>query len=314
MATPPTRGKRGSGFGMRVHPIDGTYRMHYGEDGIGEGNYAPVTGTVVFAGYDTTGHGFGWTVGIREAANPTVIWWIAHHGTSASVNPLRVSVGSNVVGGVTYLGPSGTTGAATGRHAHTERRVHGGTRPGQGTATDPRLYYTGTSGGGGTPFPEPEEVRKKNVTTVYMKDGSSPALVALAGDGQGDAAWIEMIDVGVIANIQSIHGNAIRLSPGTWDSFKAKYQSGSAASGGLTTAQNAALMGLPAAVADLPTNGELGQALTSTVALVNDHADDNKDAIIAAMPTSSGGGSSSYNLSLTIDEIPGTATGTATAN
>src|SRR5690606_15996455 len=36
---------------------------------------------------------------------------------------------------------------------------------------------------------------------------------------------------------------------------------------------------LPSSVADLPTNGEMGQALTSTVALVNEHADGNKDAI-----------------------------------
>lgn len=35
--------------------------------------------------------------------------------------------------------------------------------------------------------------------------------------------------------------------------------------------------------ADVVDEGELGQALTSTVALVNEHADDNKDAILAAI-------------------------------
>jgi hypothetical protein len=84
------------------------------------------------------------------------------------------------------------------------------------------------------------------------------------------------------------------------------------ASGGLTAEQNGALMALPAAIADLPTNGEMGQALTSTVALVNEHADENKDAIIAAIPSGSGGSASTYSLNLNIDQVPGTATGTAT--
>lgn len=34
---------------------------------------------------------------------------------------------------------------------------------------------------------------------------------------------------------------------------------------------------------NLPTSGELGQALTSTVVLVNDHADENRDEIIDAI-------------------------------
>lgn len=85
------------------------------------------------------------------------------------------------------------------------------------------------------------------------------------------------------------------------------------AMGSLTPAQDAALMGLPAAVDDLPTKGELTQALTSTVALVNEHADDNKDEIITAIPSGgSGGSASAYSLSLDIEQVPGTATGTAT--
>jgi len=64
---------------------------------------------------------------------------------------------------------------------------------------------------------------------------------------------------------------------------------------------------------DLPTNGEMGQALTSAVALVNEHADENKDEIIAAIPSGgSGGSASAYALSLDIEQVPGTATGTAT--
>lgn len=80
-------------------------------------------------------------------------------------------------------------------------------------------------------------------------------------------------------------------------------QMGSAS--GFTSADRAVLL-------DLPTTGELGQALTSTVALVNEHADDNKDAIIAAIPQGGSGGTSAYSLSIDIDSVPGTATGTAT--
>lgn len=321
MAKPPTRGARGSGYGMRIHPIDGIYRMHYGEDGIGEGNYAPVTGTVVFAGWDNTGHGFGWAVGIRETENPTVIWWVAHHGTTSTVNPLNVTVGTTVTEGVTYLGPSGTTGAAKGRHAHTERRVSGGTRPGQGAATDPRLYYTTTSGGGGTQIPTPETPtrKKKNMTTLYWNGlpGASGAKWALAGDSPGtDANWIETTEQGLANSWATVHGAAVAVAPAWFAAFSGYYKqpvnvSGGTGGGGLTSAQNSALMGLPDAVADLPTNGELGQALTATVSLINDHADTNKDAIVAAIPEN-GSPANGYDLSLTIDEIPGTATGTAT--
>jgi len=71
---------------------------------------------------------------------------------------------------------------------------------------------------------------------------------------------------------------------------------------------------LVALINDLPTNGEMGQALTSTVALVNEHADTNKQEILNAIDDIPGGGTSggNYSLSLNIDGVPGTATGTAT--
>jgi hypothetical protein len=78
-------------------------------------------------------------------------------------------------------------------------------------------------------------------------------------------------------------------------------------SGGFTSSDRALLE-------DLPSNGQMGQALTSTVSLVNEHADANKQDILDAIDEipSTSSGSSAYGLSLTIDEIPGTATGTAT--
>lgn len=318
MPTPPSRGGVSSPFGMRVNPNDGIYRMHYGEDTLGAGNYAPVTGTVVFAGYDRTGTGLGWCVGIRQASDLSVIWWVAHHGTkNVSVNPLLVAVGQHVTEAETYLGPKGESGAAQGVHCHTERRVDGAARPGSGIATNPRNYYTAAAGGDATPF-EPERTARRNTMSLYHKQGTAPTLYALAGDSPGTPAnWLETMDQ-TLANQWSaqIGGPSAGLSAGSWDNFKTQYlmplATSGGGSGGLTTAQDAALMGLPVAVADLPTNGELGQALTSTVALVNEHADGNKADIIAAIPQGGSGGASPYSLSIEIDSVPGTATGTAT--
>lgn len=285
--------------------------MHYGEDTLGEGNYAPVNGTVVYARYDNTGTGLGYAVGVRETAHPDVIWWVAHHAS------ISVSVGEIVSEGRTKLGVKGASGAAQGVHCHTERRVGGLARPGSGTATNPRDYYTSTAGGDLSPLP-PE--RKKSMTTVYWNGlpGASGAKWALAGDSPGTTAnWIETGTQSLASAWASVHGSAVNLgSDASFSDFRGWYQqplnvSGGSGGGGLTAAQDTALMGLPAAIADLPTNGEMGQALTSTVALVNEHADENKDAIIDAIP-SGGGSASTYSLNLNIDQVPGTATGTAT--
>lgn len=303
MPTPPSTGAvtpRGA-FGWRTHPITGKWTLHNGEDRVGAGNFAPVSGHIIFAGWDSSGAGFGNAVAIKQDG-AKVVWWIAHFSS------IDVSVGQWVVEGQ-KIGTIGMTGAATGIHTHTERRENGNASPRSGIATDPGMFYGSTSGGGTTPITPTR--KKKSMSTLYILTGSSPALWALAGDGVGDAAWLEIGDQALANNLAAVHGSSVPLSQGTWNLWKSAYRSG-VASGGLTSAQNAALMGLPNAVADLPTNGELEQALTSTVVLVNGHADDNRDAIIAAIP--GGGSSASYELSLTIDEIPGTATGTATPN
>lgn len=144
MPSPPSLGAVTSPFGMRVHPITGVYRMHFGEDTIGDGNFAPVSGTVVFAGYDTTGYGLGLAVGIRETARPDRIWWSGHHAR------LDVKVGYKVIERRTRIGLIGRTGAASGIHCHQECRVGGTSRPVSGTAINPRpLYVAGGGGGGG---------------------------------------------------------------------------------------------------------------------------------------------------------------------
>jgi hypothetical protein len=197
MPRPPSTGAVSSPYGMRFNPNDGIYRMHYGEDTLGVGNTAPANGVVVFAGWDKTGTGLGWAIGIRENANPDVIWWIAHHGTTSLWNPLKVAVGFGTVEGVTYLGPKGYTGAAKGEHAHTERRVGGAARPGSGTPTNPRNYYTGGAGGGGLPI---ITKRRDDMPAVIKRNTEPPewSLVhpALRGPSALEVGYIVTEDAG----------------------------------------------------------------------------------------------------------------------
>lgn len=232
MPQPPSLGGVTSPFGMRTNPNDGKYRMHYGEDTIGTGNYAPVTGTVVFAGFDNTGTGLGWAVGIREDDDPNVIWWVAHHGSTPKINPLVVSVGETVRERASYLGPSGTSGAAKGRHAHTERREGGAARPGSGSAADPREAYDASgSGGSGRP------VRRKgsDMALMFYKTGTSPVLYAIAGGSPGTPAnWLETTSSQqefANALATQVGGAAAGLSPTSWDAWKKAYLSPVATTG-----------------------------------------------------------------------------------
>jgi hypothetical protein len=173
MPKPPSLGIVTSAFGMRRHPITGVWRMHWGEDTDGTGNFAPVSGTVVFAGLDTTGHGFGLAVGIRETANPSRIWWTAHHDS------LAVKVGYRVIERRTPIGPMGDTGAATGDHAHQEVRVGGTATPGSGTAVNPRpLYTTGGGSGAGGIINGPEEDDVSILVTASAQAGKPTYFVA----------------------------------------------------------------------------------------------------------------------------------------
>lgn len=129
MARPPSTGAVTSKFGIRPKPTPTSPAFHYGEDTIGRGNVAPVSGTVVFAG--TSGQ-YGKVVGIRTSR--ATVWWVAHHAS------LAVDVGDKVHEGQ-RIGQLGATGNVTGPHAHTERRVGGTNRPGTGIATNPRRYY-----------------------------------------------------------------------------------------------------------------------------------------------------------------------------
>lgn len=77
------------------------------------------------------------------------------------------------------------------------------------------------------------------------------------------------------------------------------------ASGGLTAAQNSALMGLPAAIDNMPTNGELSGVITNQYNLLRTGATNDKNEILTAIDEIPGG-SAPQNLTVTL-------TGTAEA-
>lgn len=124
-----------SEFGIRIHPVHHTRRLHAGIDLAPNGaSNLPVTssaeGVVTYNGYSATG---GWMITIRHNE------YIADNGqmlhTSflhlASQSPL--GIGQRVDKGQ-FIGNTGTTGTSTGVHLHFE--VH----EGQGNAVDPRKY------------------------------------------------------------------------------------------------------------------------------------------------------------------------------
>ena len=115
----PNDGAITSPFGMRMHPILHTYKLHSGTDFAGGSSsiHAVAAGTVVRATYDVA---YG---------NYIVIWHGQTGGESvatlyAHCSSLRVSEGDHVHVGQ-LIGIIGATGYTTGPHLHFEVRIDG---------------------------------------------------------------------------------------------------------------------------------------------------------------------------------------------
>lgn len=120
----PTGGGVASGFGQRLHPILGYYRMHSGLDiggAQGQPIWAATEGIVIMAGWNG---GYGNTVIIQHANGTTTLY--AHMSGFSVSNGAYVGTG-DVIGSV------GSTGLSTGPHLHFEVRVNG-------SPVDPRPY------------------------------------------------------------------------------------------------------------------------------------------------------------------------------
>ncbi len=114
----PAAGGITSGFGMRFHPTQYTWRLHGGTD-IGAGCGAPIraahNGTVTYAGWYGT---YGNFVMIDHGGGVQTAYAHISPGGIAVGHGQGVSVGQVIA----YVG---TTGASTGCHLHFEVRVNG---------------------------------------------------------------------------------------------------------------------------------------------------------------------------------------------
>lgn len=114
----PSKGSVISKFGMRIHPIHGTRKMHNGIDlasPMGSPIISPYSGKVSYADSGYNG-GYG-KLTIVEHANGLSTWY-AHQ------SQIGVKVGQQVKANE-IIGKVGSTGASTGAHLHFETRVNG---------------------------------------------------------------------------------------------------------------------------------------------------------------------------------------------
>ena len=112
----PVEGQHASGFGMRMHPIDHTERLHSGMDiaaPTGTPIQAAAAGQVVFSG---TQAGYGNVVVIQHEGGYSTLY--AHNTANL------VSVGTPVSQGQP-IATVGSTGRSTGPHLHFEVRKDG---------------------------------------------------------------------------------------------------------------------------------------------------------------------------------------------
>lgn len=103
-----------SEFGMRRHPVKGTYQLHEGIDfagPIGTPIYAPSAGIVSYAGYKS---GYGNTVEINHG-NDIVTRYA--HNSKILVNEGDVVLRKQMIARI------GNTGQSTGAHLHFETRI-----------------------------------------------------------------------------------------------------------------------------------------------------------------------------------------------
>jgi murein DD-endopeptidase MepM/ murein hydrolase activator NlpD len=111
----PLKGKIGSGFGMRRHPVYGDTRMHTGTDidgRTGDPVVAAKEGKVILA---SVFGGYGNCVIIQNGGVSTL------YGHLSSID---VSAGNTVNKGE-FIGRVGSTGVSTGPHLHFEVRING---------------------------------------------------------------------------------------------------------------------------------------------------------------------------------------------
>lgn len=240
--TPEASGIRcTSEFGMRTHPVTGVPEtFHYGLDMVGWSIIiAPVTGVVSFAGYNG---GAGNEVRIK--ADNGDVFRLLHNRELWVRTGQRVSQGQQVA-------VMGTTGSSTGVHCHEE------TRPGGGSAINPRGYYASANGGsaaggGGTPIGKEwdEMATKEEIKSVVLEAlASRPDTILIHYSGEGrngiylaapgfwhqftGEQWKQFNDHGLRSGIRDL----IPVNDRDFDVFKELYTGNQVMASSITAAQ-----------------------------------------------------------------------------
>jgi len=189
---------------------------HWGLDMYGHYyNYAIDDGEIINVAFNTFGGG-GWEIYLKLDNGDIILYY--HNRKD-----VRVRVGQRVSSG-TILGVQSNSGKTFGVHLHLEVWIDGY----RARRVNPLPYIKAlvglsAAGDSGSKIPAPKR-KKKTMSTLYHKDGSKPALYALAGESAGTPAnWQPTTDYGLAVQWARIHGNAIPLSAGTWDNYQADF-------------------------------------------------------------------------------------------
>lgn len=181
--------------------------------GFGTPIHAVADGTVTLSGISGSNGAYGESVWIQHADGFRTIYAHMREGT-------RIAKGPVVRG--QKIGEVGDTGKSYGAHLHIELHING-------TAINPDPYINAAplaGGGSGTPEPTDPTIihrRNNNMASLYYTTVNGVATFALAGDGVGNAAWLETTDQGLANQLAAQHGNAAFLAQGSFNQWKSWY-------------------------------------------------------------------------------------------
>ncbi|GGR18147.1 M23 family metallopeptidase [Agromyces mediolanus] len=148
-------------------------------------------------------------------------------GYSHMIRQSPLAVGASVARGQ-IIGNVGNEGTASqGNHLHlTITYTHDGTwnNGDLSVTTDPWMYINARLTGNPTTTPH---VRNNNgmSSLFHIQNTDGSHTWALAGDGRGTAAWLQISDVNVANGLAGQHGTAVNLDWGTWQAWKTAYLS-----------------------------------------------------------------------------------------
>lgn len=186
--------------------------IHMGTDfAVPQGTELRATATGVITRHSINGNGYGLDI-ITDDGLIVRNW----HLSEMYVNTGDTVEAGQIIG--LTGGTPGTPGAgfSTGPHLHWEIRTNSNFN--QDGWVDPRPLNPSTFGQ--NPIQPP---RRKTMATMYYVQRGGKTTFALAGDGNGEAAWLETQVQDFANKLAAIHGTAIQLSPDTWDLWRKKY-------------------------------------------------------------------------------------------